>query len=217
MLLFALAAAGIRNLDIFNNTEFLMLTLISVTQVMVLAIVIATQRVGYATDRSWSWRQQLMGARALVVSISLVLLLVSKTEATSPGRPLNRPFLRCALLEAPADHFAGVGLGEEIRIDTGHITVGGALELKGALVHLFAFRAPIPNAARYDQESTARHTNANQQPSSAARGPEPPRATRTFLQRRRRRRGFYSVLISPEQEKICDLLRLPFRKMTAPS
>ena len=35
ILLFALGAAGVRNLDIFNNTEFLMLTLISVTQAIV--------------------------------------------------------------------------------------------------------------------------------------------------------------------------------------
>jgi hypothetical protein len=35
VLLFALAAAGVRNLDIFNNTEFLMLTLISVTQAII--------------------------------------------------------------------------------------------------------------------------------------------------------------------------------------
>lgn len=35
VLLFALGAAGVRNLDIFNNTEFLMLTLISVTQAIV--------------------------------------------------------------------------------------------------------------------------------------------------------------------------------------
>jgi hypothetical protein len=35
VLLFALGAAGVKNLDIFNNTEFLMLTLISVTQAVV--------------------------------------------------------------------------------------------------------------------------------------------------------------------------------------
>jgi len=35
VLLFALGAAGVKNLDIFNNTEFLMLTLISVTQAIV--------------------------------------------------------------------------------------------------------------------------------------------------------------------------------------
>ena len=35
VLLFALAAAGVRKLEIFNNTEFLMLTLISVTQAIV--------------------------------------------------------------------------------------------------------------------------------------------------------------------------------------
>jgi hypothetical protein len=35
VLLFALSAAGVRNLDIFNNTEFLMLTLISATQAIV--------------------------------------------------------------------------------------------------------------------------------------------------------------------------------------
>lgn len=35
VLLFALGAAGVKNLDIFNNTEFLMLTLISITQAIV--------------------------------------------------------------------------------------------------------------------------------------------------------------------------------------
>ncbi|KAB2912015.1 MAG: hypothetical protein F9K29_20750 [Hyphomicrobiaceae bacterium] len=35
VLLFALGAAGVRNLDIFNNTEFLMLTVISATQAIV--------------------------------------------------------------------------------------------------------------------------------------------------------------------------------------
>jgi len=35
VLLFALGAAGVRYLDIFNNTEFLLLTLISVTQAVI--------------------------------------------------------------------------------------------------------------------------------------------------------------------------------------
>src|SRR5262249_37838261 len=35
MLLFALGAAGVRYLDIFNNTEFLLLTLISLTQAVI--------------------------------------------------------------------------------------------------------------------------------------------------------------------------------------
>src|SRR5262245_6879774 len=46
-------------------------------------------------------------------------------------------FLR-SVLEAPADRFSAVGLGEELRIDTDEIG-GGALELNGSLVHLFAF------------------------------------------------------------------------------
>jgi hypothetical protein len=55
------------------------------------------------------------------------------------GRPsleeLN--FLRSAL-NAPADRFPAVGLGEELRIDTDGIG-GGALHLNTGLVHLFAF------------------------------------------------------------------------------
>ena len=39
VLLFALAAAGVRNLGIFNNTEFLMLTLISMTQAIVAILI----------------------------------------------------------------------------------------------------------------------------------------------------------------------------------
>jgi hypothetical protein len=39
VLLFALGAAGVRNLDIFNNTEFLMLTLISMTQAIVAILI----------------------------------------------------------------------------------------------------------------------------------------------------------------------------------
>ena len=55
----------------------------------------------------------------------------------------DRPFLR-AVLEAPADRFPAVGLGEEVRIESDEIG-GGALELNGALVHLFAFRRTKPN------------------------------------------------------------------------
>jgi len=39
VLLFALGAAGVRPLAIFNNTEFLMLTLISVTQAIVATMI----------------------------------------------------------------------------------------------------------------------------------------------------------------------------------
>ena len=39
VLLFALAAAGVRNLGIFNNTEFLMLTLLSATQAVVAILI----------------------------------------------------------------------------------------------------------------------------------------------------------------------------------
>ena len=39
VLLFALAAAGVRPLGIFNNTEFLMLTLISMTQALVAILI----------------------------------------------------------------------------------------------------------------------------------------------------------------------------------
>jgi hypothetical protein len=39
VLLFALGAAGVRNLEIFNNTEFLMLTLISMTQAVVAILI----------------------------------------------------------------------------------------------------------------------------------------------------------------------------------
>lgn len=50
-------------------------------------------------------------------------------------------FLRKAL-SAPADRFPAVGLGEELRIDAGEIG-GGALQLDGGLVHLFAFLRPF--------------------------------------------------------------------------
>ena len=39
VLLFALGAAGVTNLSIFNNTEFLMLTLISMTQAIVAILI----------------------------------------------------------------------------------------------------------------------------------------------------------------------------------
>jgi hypothetical protein len=39
VLLFALGAAGVKNLGIFNNTEFLMLTLISMTQAIVAILI----------------------------------------------------------------------------------------------------------------------------------------------------------------------------------
>ena len=43
-----------------------------------------------------------------------------------------------AVFNATADRFLAVGLGEELRFDTEEIG-GGALEVKGRLVHLFAF------------------------------------------------------------------------------
>jgi ARG and Rhodanese-Phosphatase-superfamily-associated Protein domain len=49
----------------------------------------------------------------------------------------ERQFLQ-AVLNATADRFPAVGLGEELRYDTQEIG-GGALELDGGLVHLFAF------------------------------------------------------------------------------
>jgi hypothetical protein len=39
ILLFALGAAGVGHLAIFNNTEFLMLTLISITQAIVATLI----------------------------------------------------------------------------------------------------------------------------------------------------------------------------------
>ena len=39
VLLFALGAAGVKDLGIFNNTEFLMLTLISMTQAIVAILI----------------------------------------------------------------------------------------------------------------------------------------------------------------------------------
>jgi hypothetical protein len=53
-----------------------------------------------------------------------------------------------AVLSAPDDRFPAVGLGEELRYDTGEIG-GGALELEGSLIHLFAF--PQRSAAKPDQ------------------------------------------------------------------
>jgi hypothetical protein len=49
----------------------------------------------------------------------------------------ERDFLNAAL-SAPAQRFPAVGLGEELRIDTDGIG-GGALQLDGNLVHLFAY------------------------------------------------------------------------------
>ena len=49
----------------------------------------------------------------------------------------ERQFLS-AVLSAPGDRFPAVGLGEELRFDTSEIG-GGALELEGTLIHLFAF------------------------------------------------------------------------------
>jgi hypothetical protein len=66
----------------------------------------------------------------------------------------DHAFLR-AVLEAPADRFPAVGLAEEVRIDIGEIG-GGALQLKGALVHLFTFRRSNP-----DRSGTIRRTHAH--------------------------------------------------------
>ena len=46
-----------------------------------------------------------------------------------------------AVLNATADRFPAVGLGEELRFDTEELG-GGALEMEGGLVHLFAFPRP---------------------------------------------------------------------------
>ena len=50
----------------------------------------------------------------------------------------DRQFLH-TVFNATADRFPAVGLGEELRFDTDEIC-GGALELDGGLVHLFAFQ-----------------------------------------------------------------------------
>ena len=44
-------AAGVRNLSIFNNTEFLMLTLISMTQAIVAILINASCGRAYRTPR----------------------------------------------------------------------------------------------------------------------------------------------------------------------
>src|SRR5262249_19680404 len=49
----------------------------------------------------------------------------------------DRQFLH-AVFNATADRFPAVGLGEELRFDTEEMG-GGALEVEGGLVHLFAF------------------------------------------------------------------------------
>ncbi len=59
----------------------------------------------------------------------------------------DRQFLSI-VLSAPGDRFPAVGLGEELRFDTSEIG-GGALELEGALIHLFAF--PQRSGAKPDQ------------------------------------------------------------------
>jgi Lhr-like helicase len=57
-------------------------------------------------------------------------------------------FLRSAL-SVPTDRFPAVGLGEELRIDTGDIG-GAALRFDGGLVHLFAFaRRPAPSRSMW--------------------------------------------------------------------
>ena len=59
----------------------------------------------------------------------------------------DRQFLS-VVLSAPGDRFPAVGLGEELRFDTSEIG-GGALELEGALIHLFAF--PQRSGAKPDK------------------------------------------------------------------
>ena len=124
----------------------------------------------------------------------------------------DRPFLR-AVLEAPADRFPVVGLGEELRIETGEIG-GGAIQLKGALVHLFAFRRSNPDGTIRRTLTPIGRRPSNCPP--AARGPNCP-GHRYLSPKAKERHSFHSALISPEQEKICDPLPLPLRKMTAPS
>src|SRR5262249_52950756 len=53
------------------------------------------------------------------------------------ARANDHQFLQ-AIFRATADRFPAVGLGEELRFDTEEMG-GGALEVEGNLVHLFAF------------------------------------------------------------------------------
>ena len=62
--------------------------------------------------------------------------------------PLEDHQFLSIVLSAPGDRFPAVGLGEELRFDTSEIG-GGALELEGALIHLFAF--PQRSGAKPDQ------------------------------------------------------------------
>ena len=83
----------------------------------------------------------------LVRGSALQALAGFQTDANTPLE--DRQFLG-VVLSASCDRFPAVGLGEELRYDTSEIG-GGALELDGSLIHLFAFpqrSRAWPNQAR---------------------------------------------------------------------
>jgi ARG/rhodanese/phosphatase superfamily protein len=81
----------------------------------------------------------------LVRGSALQVLAGFKTEVNVPLE--DRQFLG-VVLSAPGDRFRAVGLEEELRYDTSEIG-GGALELDGNLIHLFAF--PQRSGAKSDR------------------------------------------------------------------
>jgi hypothetical protein len=84
----------------------------------------------FGSERTFAW------AFPKLVRGSALQALAGYDREERP--PLDeRGFLNSAL-NAPADRFAAVGLGEELRIDTEDVG-GAALQLDGGLVHLFAF------------------------------------------------------------------------------
>ena len=90
------------------------------------------------------------GFAKLVRGSALQALAGFQMDSNAPLE--DRQFLS-VVLSAPGDRFPAVGLGEELRFDTSEIG-GGALELEGALIHLFAF--PQRSGAKPDQARARR-------------------------------------------------------------
>jgi hypothetical protein len=86
----------------------------------------------------------------LVRGSALQALAGFQMDANAPFD--DRQFLG-VVLSAPGDRFRAVGLGEELRYDTSEIG-GGALELDGSLIHLFAF--PQRSGAKSDRARARR-------------------------------------------------------------
>jgi hypothetical protein len=73
------------------------------------------------------------------------LQAIAGYDNTSRSR-LDEELLLRRALEAPAERFPAVGLGEDVRIDTPDVG-GGALHLNPGLVHLFVFARRAPQGS----------------------------------------------------------------------